>query len=220
MIKNMCLMPRRADFTRPRFHLYYESQHTPLALKHIHTFGKYVRNHVQTAEPEVQFDTLSEFWFDSLDDAMAIGAWLQTPDGEILREDERKFTDQARITPFSVTESLVAGEPRVEELVPTRTHMLLIGEPRQPASLTTDLEVLGRKWAAAANLRRVVLSVTNQQPGRSSPYFAVLSGWPQAGDTGSEAVLAKMATEAAALGPVTKLTCEAVETRRAWLRGG
>ena len=71
-----------------------------------------------------------------------------------------------------------------------------------------------------SNLRRVVLSVTNQQPGRSSPYFAVLSGWPQAGDTGSEAVLAKMATEAAALGPVTKLTCEAVETRRAWLRGG
>lgn len=218
MIKNMCLMPRRADFTRPRFHLYYESQHTPLALRHIRSFGKYARNHVQAADPEVPFDTLSEFWFDSVEDAMQIGAMLQTPAGEVLREDERRFTDQPRITPFSVTESLVAGEARVEELGPVRTHHLLIGEPRAAHSLAADLAAIGRRWASAAGLRRVVLNVTSQQPGRSSPYYAILSGWPQPADAGGEFVLARMATEAGALGPVTKLTCETVETRRAWLR--
>jgi hypothetical protein len=216
MIKNMCLLPRRADFTRPRFHLYYESQHTPLALQHFRTFGKYARNHVQWAEPEVRFDTLSEFWFDALEDAIAIGRQLDSPAGEVIREDERQFMDQPRITPFGVTESLLAGEPRGEERGPMRTHVLLLGEPGNAATFADELAALGRRWADVAGLRRVMLNLSTPQPGRPAPYAAVLSGWPGAAE--DEAAFARIAADAASLAPVTRLACETVETRREWLR--
>ena len=59
-LKALALMPRRPDLTREQFRRYYESRHTPLALRYLR-FRKYVRNHLLDA-PDIGFDCVSEFW--------------------------------------------------------------------------------------------------------------------------------------------------------------
>ena len=67
MIKNLGLIPRRANLSRPAFREYYEQRHAPLALQHLRSFRRYVRNHVVAATPaDPPFDALSEFWYDGV----------------------------------------------------------------------------------------------------------------------------------------------------------
>jgi uncharacterized protein (TIGR02118 family) len=86
-VKNIAFMPRRPDFTRQQFHRYYETRHAPLALQFIRTFVKYTRNHIVQAQPDVAFDTLSEFWFDDVEAAHAVIEWVQSEEGAVIRED-------------------------------------------------------------------------------------------------------------------------------------
>src|SRR5262245_20964530 len=122
MIKMLGFLPRRTDFTRPAFREYYEHQHAPLALRHVRVFAKYVRNHLADVAPEPGFDTVSEFWYDDLQAAARIGAWLETPDGQVLRRDEAQFMDRAHIGSCVVTEHALHGGPRGYEPPPLRKH--------------------------------------------------------------------------------------------------
>lgn len=79
MMKSMCVLARRADFSREQFQAYYEDHHAPLGVQHF-PFAGYVRNHLLDA-PEIGFDTISEFW---AEDISALGALMQGPVGEIL----------------------------------------------------------------------------------------------------------------------------------------
>ena len=98
MIKNLGLIPRRADLTRPAFREYYERRHAPLALRHLRWFRRYVRNHVVAAAPaDPPFDALSEFWYDSAADLDAVIAFLTSPAGAVLRDDEAQFMNRSAI---------------------------------------------------------------------------------------------------------------------------
>ena len=66
VLKNLGLIPRRADLTRAAFREHYERRHAPLALRQLRTFHRYVRNHVVDAAPaDPPFDALSEFWYET-----------------------------------------------------------------------------------------------------------------------------------------------------------
>src|SRR5688572_5899249 len=96
MIKNLGLIPRRADLTRAAFREYYERRHAPLALHHLRWFRRYVRNHVISATPaDPPFDALSEFWYDSAADLDAVVAFLTSPTGAALRDDEAQFMNRS-----------------------------------------------------------------------------------------------------------------------------
>ena len=80
-MKSLCLLTRRAGTTREAFRDYYETQHCRLGMKYF-PFAKYLRNHVVAASVDIDFDCVSEFYFD----AGRGGADLMaTSVGDILR---------------------------------------------------------------------------------------------------------------------------------------
>ena len=165
--KALALMPRRPDLTREQFRRYYESRHTPLALRYFR-FRKYVRNHLLTA-PDIGFDCVSEFWPRRMDETFAL---MQTSVGERMREDERQFTDQPRIVSGLCEEVHLAGEPRADDETGTRKLALLLRTALDAATLTGSL----RSWAAgrAAPARGVRLDSLAGMPHAGFPCDAIL----------------------------------------------
>jgi uncharacterized protein (TIGR02118 family) len=220
VFKNLAFMPRRPDFTRQQFHRYYETRHAPLALQFIRTFVKYARNHVVRAQPDVPFDTLSEFWFDHVQAAQAVGEWVQSTQGAVIREDEAQFLDRPRVLAFPVTESLVAGAARGVESGPTRVEALLFNRPQPPETFAQDLNRIGRDWARRDDLVRVCLNLTMIVPGSTPPCYAILTAWPRQSRVGTDAggQAASMPPGAEALGCVHHLVMDCIETPPEQLR--
>ncbi len=106
MIKTIALMKRKPGIPREEFVTHYEDVHVPLSLRLLPWFRHYVRNHVRRVitPSEFGFDCLSQFWFDSLDDAMKLMEFVQSDDGLPIREDEQNFLDTSATTPFLVDE--------------------------------------------------------------------------------------------------------------------
>src|SRR5512139_3816481 len=119
-MKSVCLLTRRPGTTREAFRDYYETQHSRLGMKYF-PFAKYLRNHVLESSREIDFDCVSEFYFDA---GRSGGDLMATPVGEILRADERKFMDQSLIRPAGAEESILAGPPREEAAPGTRRQLL------------------------------------------------------------------------------------------------
>jgi len=93
MMKFITLIARRSDVSRSFFRDYYESNHTPLALKFFRGFGKYLRNHI-AAELDGEapsFDVLSEFWYADMEELVKTGAFLESDKAHIIYEDENQF---------------------------------------------------------------------------------------------------------------------------------
>lgn len=116
MMKSICTLTRRADYSRRQFQDYYETQHSQLAIQHFPFVG-YVRNHL-VADEEIGFDTISEFWAEDVD---KLASLMTGPVGELLREDERRFMDQARIAPGYAEETVISAAPG-----PARRYALLL----------------------------------------------------------------------------------------------
>ena len=99
MTKIVTLFLRRADLTRAQFRQHYEVRHVPMNLAANRYFGfhKYVRNHVVGAEPGLlplpEFDAFTEFSFRDLSKAVDAQAFMATPDGKALADDELNFLD-------------------------------------------------------------------------------------------------------------------------------
>ena len=106
MIKTIALITRKEGVTRKEFAQHYEEVHAPLALKHLTTIKRYVRNHViSTLVPSLlEFDCISEFWFESLEDAMRVQEFSQSEAGQVLRDDEARFMDSSKTLSFLVEE--------------------------------------------------------------------------------------------------------------------
>jgi uncharacterized protein (TIGR02118 family) len=178
-MKTIGLMPKRQDISRAAFRDHYENRHAPLALGKF-PFDKYVRNHVVMSDPDpIGFDCLSEFWVDNVAEIYAI---MAGPIGDIMREDELRFTDQPNIGPAVAEETLLAGSPRVIDDGITQKEILLI---RAAPGVSKDafLESAtqwGKTLAADSQggLSRVTMDTLVPFEGRHFPDVqAVLYGW-------------------------------------------
>ena len=109
MIKSMALIKRKPGLSREEFIQHYEEVHAPLALKHFPIFKRYVRNYViplPDAE-ELDFDCITEIWFDEIEGAMAVTEALggyKTEIGRVFLDDEEKFMDRGSRVSFLVDE--------------------------------------------------------------------------------------------------------------------
>jgi hypothetical protein len=166
-LKALALMPRRPDLTRGQFRDYYETRHTPLALRYFR-FRKYVRNHLMTA-PDIGFDCISEFWPRDLAKTYAL---MQGEVGERMREDERQFTDQPRIVSSPCTEILLAGAPRADDATGVVKLALLMRTTLDAATLAATLEAWARARTAPA--RTVTLDSLIDVPHPVFPYDAIV----------------------------------------------
>jgi uncharacterized protein (TIGR02118 family) len=218
MIKNLGLIPRRADLTRAAFRNYYERRHAPLALQHLRHFRRYVRNHVVAAAPaDPPFDALSEFWYDSAADLDAVIAVLTSAAGAVLRDDEAQFMDRSGIRIVRVQESLLFGPARgTEEGVVTK-HALLLHRAAgtRAADFHGDVQracaaLLEPRQAAFVRLQ-LELPVDPDEPGLALD--ALLTAWPNAEARAPFDALPELASVAG----VTRLRFESIETPPALL---
>jgi uncharacterized protein (TIGR02118 family) len=178
-MKTVGLMPKRQDISRAAFRDHYENRHAPLALGKF-PFEKYVRNHLVAADPDpIGFDCLSEFW---VGDVAEIHRIMAGPIGDIMREDELRFTDQRKIGPAVAEETHIAGPARIVDDGITTKEILLIR-----AAAGVSQEAFGysvKQWGRAlvvgseGRLIRVTLDTVVPFEGRPFPDFtAILYGW-------------------------------------------
>ena len=104
MFKFMVLMKRKAGLSREEFKSYYEDVHAPAALKRF-PIRKYVRNYLvmPPGSPEPDFDCITEFWYDTMEDAMTTARIWKHQGG---LGDETTFIDTASQVSFQVEEGL------------------------------------------------------------------------------------------------------------------
>jgi uncharacterized protein (TIGR02118 family) len=178
-MKTIGLMPKRQDISRAAFRDHYENRHAPLALGKF-PFDKYVRNHVVVSDPDpIGFDCFSEFWVENVAEIYRI---MAGPIGDIMREDELRFTDQPNIGPAVAEETLLAGSPRVIDDGITHKEILLI---RAAPGVSKDAFLAsatqwGKTLAADSQggLSRVTMDTLVPFEGRHFPDVqAVLYGW-------------------------------------------
>src|SRR5512139_2462762 len=174
-MKSVCLLTRRPGTTRAAFRDYYETAHCRLGMKYF-PFAKYLRNHVVESSREIDFDCVSEFYFE---EGRSGAELMGTPVGEILRADERKFMDQSLIRPAAAEESILCGPPRDVAKPGTRRQLLMLN----PAGGDSDAAFLAavRDWGLALGGLAGVLRVSSDctqafAPGAAAfPWRAMLS---------------------------------------------
>jgi len=178
-VKTVGLMPRRPDITRAAFRDHYENRHAPLALGKF-PFEKYVRNHLVASSPDpIGFDCLSEFW---VGDVAEIYRIMAGPVGDIMREDELRFTDQRKIGPAVAEETHIAGPARiVDDGIVNKEILLIRAAPGVAHDIFMDSV---RRWGRAlvagsqGQLTRVTLDMVVPFEGRPFPDFnGILYGW-------------------------------------------
>jgi len=176
-MKSVCLLSRLPGTTPEAFRDYYENNHSRLGSRYF-PFVKYVRNHVVSASPAVNFDVITEFFFaPDLDVAGVHSGRVR----EILDADERRFMDQRLIRPAGAEETLVTGAPRGVE-APGRLRLMLLLNPITGAGgdFAASVAAWGQQLAADGSVLRVTLDQTmSPLPGGDNafPYQALLSLW-------------------------------------------
>ncbi len=182
MIKNLTLIARRADHSRAGFRQHYEEIHAPLALRHIHVFERYVRNHVadELGGAPPGFDVCTEFWFADGPAAQSVMEVLESPAGEEIRADEKTFMNQETITSIPATERTVAGPARETDLGPTRKVVAFLRRPdgADARAFQQDLErgPLARLLETAPPLR-CTQNEAIALPGVDPPFDCVTMLW-------------------------------------------
>jgi uncharacterized protein (TIGR02118 family) len=165
MMKSVCTLARRNDFTRDMFRDYYENNHSTLAIQYF-PFRRYVRNHV-VESPDAGFDTISEFWSDDGETAAAL---MNGPVGDIMRADEQRFMDRSRIAPAGADEHILA-DGALTDPDGYRFAILLDWIPQEPA---IEAELLD--WAAGfgKSAPGVSLDLTTSWTATAFPGRAIL----------------------------------------------
>lgn len=177
MMKSVCLISRLRGSTPEAFRDYYENHHSRLGSRYF-PFTKYVRNYLVSASPSVDFDVITEFFFDPNVNVAGVHSGRVR---EILDEDERNFMEQQLIRPAGADEALLAGAPREVE-GPGRQRQILLLNPATGAKSDFREAVAswGRQLGDNPELLRVTVDYTAAQPATNDsgfPYQALLSLW-------------------------------------------
>lgn len=176
-MKSVCLLSHRPDSSRQAFRDYYETSHSRLGGRYF-PFSKYVRNHVLSSAAEVDFDVLTEFFFDAGADVAGVHSGRVR---EILDEDEKRFMDQSLIRPAGAEEVLLSGSERGITPTGTRRQMLMLNHTGATASFREAVNAWGKQLAAtAAGLVRISVDYTQAHAPSGKgrfPFDAVLSLW-------------------------------------------
>jgi hypothetical protein len=101
MWKQVLLLKRRPGMSLEEFIDYYENHHSKLVEPYMQTARRYVRRYVtpqknpMTGEViELDFDVITEIWWDSRDDLKAVGKQLAASGIlSVIHEDEKKLFD-------------------------------------------------------------------------------------------------------------------------------
>lgn len=178
-MKSICLLTHRPGTSRAAFREYYETRHSRLGSRYF-PFSKYVRNHLLSTSIEVDFDVITEFFFD---DGVNVAGVHSGRVREIMDEDERRFMDQSLIRPSGAEEVLLAGSPRDIAAPGTRRQMLLLDRDTDEAAFRAAVADWGRALSEQHALPRVSVDYAVARAGESAlPFDAVLSLWlPPAG---------------------------------------
>jgi len=191
MTKVITIFVRRADMTRAAFRAYYEGHHVPMGLAaNIHFgFHKYVRNHLVSAKPSFparalpEFDAYAEFSFRDMGNAVGAQAFLASPEGKALSQDELNFLDMTYHPSFSVEEHLIAGEPRGIDIGVTRKKVLVLKRDESTTAQAATDRVKGFAEAYAqrhaAGILRLTLDLAEDSPAGAPPIDAILTLWPK-----------------------------------------
>ncbi len=176
-MKSVCLLSHRPGSTRQAFREYYETRHSRLGSRYF-PFTKYVRNHVLSSAGEVDFDVVTEFFFD---DGVDVGGVHSGRVREILDEDERQFMDQRLIRPAAAEELLLSGSARDVAPEGTRRQLLLLSHMGDAAGFHDAVNAWGKQLATMeAGLLRVSVDHTQAHAATGEgrfPFDAVLSLW-------------------------------------------
>ena len=92
--------------SREEFLKHYEEVHAPLALKHLPSIKRYVRNYVVT-RPGVEepgFDCITEIWFDNMEGLQSAMHFWKSEAGQVIRDDEGIFMDRGKLVTLLVEE--------------------------------------------------------------------------------------------------------------------
>lgn len=112
MFKAVCLLKRRQGMSFDEFVDYYETNHRLLGEKWLPTVKSYVRRYLRpvanpvTGEaPELDYDVITEMWFETREAFEAAMAGLCDPGAlREISEDEEKLFDRSRICLCTVEE--------------------------------------------------------------------------------------------------------------------
>jgi len=96
MIKLMLFVKRRPDLSAEAFRDRYESGHVKLAIEQLPRLRKYARNYLtpKRGQTQMDFDCITEFWFDDWDAWRETSAFVMSEQGQVLAQDEAVFMDR------------------------------------------------------------------------------------------------------------------------------
>jgi uncharacterized protein (TIGR02118 family) len=185
MTKIVTVFRRRAQDTRAQFRDYYEGHHVAMGLAANRHFGftKYVRNHVvgdAVAGQEPGFDCLTEFTFGGIEQAVKAQAFMLTPEGKALAEDELNFLDMSHHPSFAVEETVLIGPPRTVDPGMVTKYLLAVGPMQGSQALTEGVNAL-LQALPRRSVHRLTLDRAEAGPAGDPPFAALLTLWP-AGD--------------------------------------
>jgi hypothetical protein len=117
MFKTVCLLKRRSGMSFDDFKDYYETHHRKIGEKVLPKGVRYVRrylhpvpNPVTGESSDLEFDVLTEMWFDTRDTFEKTMAALSEPDvAAEIAEDEEKLFDRSKIR-FCTIEEVASAE--------------------------------------------------------------------------------------------------------------
>ncbi|MDO8862971.1 EthD domain-containing protein [Haliea sp. E1-2-M8] len=175
-MKSVCLLSHRPGSTREAFREYYETSHSRLGSRYF-PFSKYVRNHVVSSAGEVDFDVITEFFFDDGVDVAGVHSGRVR---EILDEDEKRFMDQRLIRPAGSEEMLLSGSARDIAPAGTQRQMLMLTHAGDAGNFRDAVNSWGKQLAEEGGLPRVSVDYTQAHAPSGEgrfPFDAVLSLW-------------------------------------------
>jgi uncharacterized protein (TIGR02118 family) len=111
MPKLMVFVTRKNGLSPEEFRAHYENSHAPIALVNMTGLVGYVRNYpiAMEGQPAPRYDCVTEMRFADQASLAATMAWMRSPEGKVLADDEEKFMDRESMTAMLVDEMVSAS---------------------------------------------------------------------------------------------------------------